>query len=160
MIVAACNRKLYSLVLSCTNPCKIPAEKTFLCFADKIGFVFALLVFYLLSIYLCGLFLYRRNPSGQSLHRKSRSWVKASNAGNLGRYLAGRLPRRYSVNPPKQARFSRRQGRCAGIAWSWLAYNFLLESKISSPVRWAFHLREPCDMSIHFSQWNQSCAFI
>lgn len=47
MIAAVCNRKLYSLVLSCTYLCKIPAEKTFLCFADKIGFVFALLVFYL-----------------------------------------------------------------------------------------------------------------
>ena len=47
MIAAVCNRKLYSLVLSCMYLCKIPAEKTFLCFADKIGFVFALLVFYL-----------------------------------------------------------------------------------------------------------------
>ena len=47
MIAAVCNRKLYSLVLSCMYLCKITAEKTFLCFADKIGFVFALLVFYL-----------------------------------------------------------------------------------------------------------------
>mgnify|MGYP003011040724 CR=1 FL=1 len=34
---------------------------------------------------------------------------------------------------------------CCGVV---LVYNFLLESKISSPVRWAFHLREPCDMSM------------
>ena len=50
MIVAARNRKLYSLVLSCTHHGKIPAEKFgFLCF----------LVFYLFNIYLCRLFLYR-----------------------------------------------------------------------------------------------------
>ena len=38
----------------------IPAAKSgFVCFADKIGFVFAFLVFCLFSIYLCRLFLYR-----------------------------------------------------------------------------------------------------
>ena len=43
-----CNRKLYSLVLSCTHHSRIPAEKfRFLCFADKIGLVFAFLAFYL-----------------------------------------------------------------------------------------------------------------
>jgi hypothetical protein len=43
---AVCNRKLYSPVLSCTHHGKIPAEKSgFVCFADKIGFVFAFLVF-------------------------------------------------------------------------------------------------------------------
>ena len=75
--VPKCNRKLYSPVLSCTHHGKIPAAKSgFVCFADKIGFVFAFLVFYLFSIYLCRLFLYRWNPSGQSLRRKSRSWVR------------------------------------------------------------------------------------
>ena len=51
--VPKCNRKLYSLVVSCTHHGKIPAAKSgFVCFADKIGFVFAFLVF---SIYLCRL---------------------------------------------------------------------------------------------------------
>ena len=44
--VPKCNRKLYSPVLSCTHHGKIPAAKPgFVCFADKIGFVFAFLVF-------------------------------------------------------------------------------------------------------------------
>ena len=43
-----CPLKLYSLVLSCTYHGKIPVEKfRFLCFADKIGLVFAFLAFYL-----------------------------------------------------------------------------------------------------------------
>ena len=47
---AVCNRKLYSPVLSCTHHGKIPAVKSgFVCFADKIGLVFASLVFYLFS---------------------------------------------------------------------------------------------------------------
>ena len=40
------------------------------------------------------------------------------------------------------------------------AYNFLLGSKTYILVCWAFHLREPSDIGIHISQWNQSCAFI
>ena len=41
----------------------IPAAKSgFVCFADKIGFVFAFLVFYLFSIYLCRIYLYREIP--------------------------------------------------------------------------------------------------
>ena len=48
--VPKCNRKLYSLVVSCTHHGKILAAKSgFVCFADKIGFVFAFLVFYLFS---------------------------------------------------------------------------------------------------------------
>ena len=39
-------------------------------------------------------------------------------------------------------------------------YNFLLGSKTYILVCWAFHLREPSDIGIHISQWNQSCAFI
>ena len=97
MIATVCNRKLYSLVLSCTHPCKITAEKSgFSCFSDKIGFVFAFLVFYLFSIYLCRLFLYRWNPSGQSLHRKNRSLVRKNlrKVGILGLHLTERLLRR------------------------------------------------------------------
>ena len=73
-------------------------------------------------------------------------------AGNLGRYLAGRVPRRCDVNAPKQGRFSRQQGRCAGMAWSGFAYNFCIESKTLLLVRGAFHLREPCDVGTHISQ--------
>ena len=81
-------------------------------------------------------------------------------AGIFGRYLAGWVPCRHVVNAPKQGHFSRRQGRCARIAWSGFAYNFLLESKTYILARWAFHLCEPCDMSIHFSQGDQNCTFI
>lgn len=41
-----------------------------------------------------------------------------------------------------------------------LAYNFLLEGKTYIRIRRAFHLREPSDIGIRISQWNQSCAFI
>jgi|GEM_PF-5976821 len=112
--VPNCNRKLYSPVLSCTHHGKIPAEKTFLCFADKMRFVFAFLVFYLFSIYLCRLFLYRRNPSGQSLHRKSRSWAKASEAGNLGRYIAGRVSRRCDCECAQTGAFLAATGAVCG----------------------------------------------
>ena len=62
--VPKCNRKLYSPVLSCTHHGKIPAAKSgFVCFADKIGFVFAFLVFYLFSIYLCRLFPVQVKPA-------------------------------------------------------------------------------------------------
>ena len=71
-----------------------------------------------------------------------------------------RVPRRCGANAPKQGRFSRRQRQCAGTLWVGFAYNFLLESKISSLVRGAFHLCEPCDVGICISQWDQSCAFI
>ena len=88
-------------------------------------------------------------------------WNKKSlESGDFGRYLAGWVPRRCSANVPKQARFSRWQGRCARVQWCRAAYNFLLESKISLRICWAFHLREPCDIGIRISQWNQSCAFI
>ena len=111
---------MYSLVLSCTHHGKIPAAKSgFVCFADKIGFVFAFLVFYLFSIYLCRLFLYRRNPSGQSLHRKSRSWAKASEAGNLGRYIAGRVSRRCDCECAQTGAFLAATGAVCGAAAAW-----------------------------------------
>ena len=85
---------------------------------------------------------------------------KAPKARNLGRYLAGQALCRCGANAPKQGRFSRRQGRCAGMLRVGFAYNFLLGSKTYILVCWAFHLREPSDIGIHISQWNQSCAFI
>ena len=88
-------------------------------------------------------------------------WNKKSlESGDFGRYLAGWVPCRHVVNAPKQGYFSRRQGRCARMAWSGFAYNFLLEDKTYILILWAFHLREPCDVGICISQWNQSCAFI
>ena len=88
-------------------------------------------------------------------------WNKKSlESGDFGRYLAGWVPCRHVVNAPKQGHFSRRQGRCARMAWSGFAYNFLLEDKTYILILWAFHLREPCDVGICISQWNQSCAFI
>ena len=77
---------------------------------------------------------------------------KAPKAGDLGRYLAGQAPRRCGLNAPKQGRFSRRQGRCAGMLRGGFAYNFLLGSKTYILVCWAFHLREPSDIGIHISQ--------
>ena len=85
---------------------------------------------------------------------------KAPKAGNLGRYLAGQALCRCGANAPKQACFSRRRGRCAGMLRVGFAYNFLLGSKTYILVCWAFHLREPSDIGIHISQRNQSCAFI
>ena len=63
---------------------------------------------------------------------------KAPKAGNLERYLAGHAPCRCGLNAPKQGRFSRRQGRCAGMVWSGIEYNFSIESKTYILVRWAF----------------------
>ena len=63
---------------------------------------------------------------------------KAPKAGNLGRYLAGQALCRCGANAPKQGRFSRRQGRCAGMVLSWFAYNFLPESKTYILILWAF----------------------
>ena len=95
MIVAARNRKLYSLVLSCTHHGKIPAEKFgFLCF----------LVFYLfVQAFPVQVKPVRATPAQEKPFLDK----KAPKAGNLERYLAGRLPRRCGANVPKQGRFSR-----------------------------------------------------
>ena len=111
----------------------------FLCFADKIEFVFAFLVFYLLSVYLCGLFLYRRNPSGQSLHRKSRSWAKSPKGGDF-RAVFGWTEYRADVMRMRLNRGVSRGDRggvrgCCGVGF---AYNFLLESKTYILIFWAF----------------------
>ena len=52
------------------------------------------------------------------------------------------------------------RGIVRGLRGAVLAYNFLLGSKTYILVCWAFHLREPSDIGIRISQWNQSCAFI
>ena len=43
------------------------------------------------------------------------------------------------------------RGSVRGLLGVVLAYNFLLESKTYILVRWAFHLREPCDVGIRTS---------
>ena len=78
---------------------------------------------------------------------------KAPKAGNLGRYLAGQAPANAVRTRPNR-------GGVRGLCGAVLAYNFLPESKTYIPVRWAFPVREPRDIGIHISQWNQSCAFI
>ncbi|WP_370787745.1 hypothetical protein [Gemmiger formicilis] len=105
MIVAARNRKLYSLVLSCTHHGKIPAEKFgFLCF----------LVFYLfVQAFPVQVKPVRATPAQEKPFLDK----KAPKAGNLERYLAGHAPCRCGLNAPKQGRFSRRQGRCVGLLW-------------------------------------------
>ena len=50
--------------------------------------------------------------------------------------------------------------QCARMVWKWFSYNFLLESKTYILARWDFHLREPRNVGIRISQWDQSCAFI
>ena len=77
MIVAARNRKLYSLVLSCTHHGKIPAEKFgFLCF----------LVFYLfVQAFPVQVKPVRATPAQEKPFLDK----KAPKAGNLERYLAG-----------------------------------------------------------------------
>ena len=52
------------------------------------------------------------------------------------------------------------RGGVRGLRGAVLAYNFLLENKTYILVRWAFHLREPRDIGILISQWNQSYAYI
>ena len=103
MIVAARNRKLYSLVLSCTHHGKIPAEKFgFLCF----------LVFYLfVQAFPVQVKPVRATPAQEKPFLDK----KAPKVGSLERYLAGHAPCRCGLNAPKQGRFSRQQGRCAGV---------------------------------------------
>ena len=84
--VPKCNRKLYSPVLSCTHHGKIPAAKSgFVCFADKIGFVFAFLVFISAGFSCTG-----ETRLGKACAGKAVLGQKAPKAGNLGRYMAGR----------------------------------------------------------------------
>ena len=148
---------MYSLVLSCTHRSKTTVGKIQLFAILRIGYD-SILVFYLFS-YLFVLDL----PVQENPVQVNAFVVKQKNprkAGNLGRYLAGRVPRRCGANAPKQRRFSRRQGRCAGMVQVGFAYNFLPEGKIYILVRWTFHLREPFYVGICIFQWNQSCAFI
>ena len=86
---------------------------------------------------------------------------KAPKAGNLGWYMAGRAIGADALRTRPNRGISRgdRGGvwGCCGVV---LSYNFLPESKTYIPVRWAFPVREPRDIGIRISQWNQSCAFI
>ena len=60
--LARCNRKLYSLVLSCTHSSKTKVGEIQLFEALRIGYD-SILVFYLFSIYLCWIYLYREIQS-------------------------------------------------------------------------------------------------
>ena len=99
------------------------------------------------------------NPSGQSLHRKSRSWVRRPQKRGIwgGIWLDSHRADAVWMRPNRGVSRGDRGGmrECCGGA-----YNFLLGSKTYILVCWAFHLREPSDIGIHISQWNQSCAFI
>ena len=53
-----------------------------------------------------------KSSLGKSLCGKIKNPRKA---GILGQYLAGRVPRRCTADESKPGRFSRRQGRCAGM---------------------------------------------
>lgn len=113
--VPKCNRKLYSPVLSCTHHGKIPAAKPgFVCFADKDRIRICFLVFYLVFI-SAGFSCTGETRLGKACAGKAVLGQKAPKAGNLGRYMAGRAPCRCGANAPRQGRFSRRQGRCAGV---------------------------------------------
>ena len=57
-----CNRKLYSPVLSCTHHGKTRVGKIQFFDVLRIGYD-SILVFYLLSIYLCWIYLYREIQS-------------------------------------------------------------------------------------------------
>lgn len=62
MIATVCNRKLYSLVLSCTHRSKTTVGKIQLFAVFLIGYD-SILVFNLFSIYLCRIYLYREIQS-------------------------------------------------------------------------------------------------
>ena len=82
--VPKCNRKLYSPVLSCTHHGKIPAAKPgFVCFADKIGFVFAFLVF---NLFVQAFPVQVKPVWAKPAQEKPFLGKKAPKAGNLGQY--------------------------------------------------------------------------
>ena len=78
---------------------------------------------------------------------------KASEAGNLGRYLAGPSTAPMLCECAQTGAFLAVTGAvcgdCCGVV---LAYNFLLESKIYILILWAFPAWELCDTGICFSQ--------
>ena len=159
--VPKCNRKLYSPVLSCTHHGKIPAAKPgFVCFADKIGFVFAFLVFYLVFI-SAGFSCTGETRLGKACAGKAVLGQKSPKGREFGA-VYGRAGIGADALRTRANRGISRGDRGGVRRWRGvvLAYNFLLEGKTYIRIRRAFHLREPCDIGIHISQWNQSCAFI
>ena len=136
MIAAVCNRKLYSLVLSCMYLCKIPAEKTFLCFADKIGFVFALLVFYLFRYLFVRAFPVQVKPVWAKPAQEKPFLGKSLKCGEFGAVL----PRRCDANAPNRGVSRGDRGGVWGCCGVGFAYNFLLESKTYILIFWAFPL--------------------
>ena len=159
--VPKCNRKLYSPVLSCTHHGKIPAAKPgFVCFADKIGFVFAFLVFYLVFI-SAGFSCTGETRLGKACAGKAVLGQKSPKGREFGVVYgwAGIGADALRTRPNRGISRGDRGGvwGCCGVV---LSYNFLPESKTYIPVRWAFLVREPRDIGIRISQWNKSCAFI
>ena len=78
---------------------------------------------------------------------------KAPKAGNLERYLAGRLHRADAAQTCPNRGVSRGdRGGVRGCCGVVLSYNFLPESKTYIPVRWAFPVCEPRDVSIPILQ--------
>ena len=159
--VPKCNRKLYSPVLSCTHHGKIPAAKPgFVCFADKIGFVFAFLVFYLVFI-SAGFSCTGEARLGKACAGKAVLGQKSPKGREFGVVYgwAGIGADALRTRPNRGISRGDRGGvwGCCGVV---LSYNFLPESKTYIPVRWAFPVREPRDIGIRISQWNKSCAFI
>ena len=155
--VPKCNRKLYSPVLSCTHHGKIPAAKPgFVCFADKIGFVFAFLVFISAGFSCTGETRPGKACAGKAVlgqkSPKGREFGVVYGWAGIGADALRTRPNRGISRGDTGGVWG-----CCGVV---LSYNFLPESKTYILVRWAFHLREPSDIGIHISQWNQSCAFI
>ena len=117
--VPKCNRKLYSPVLSCTHHGKIPAAKPgFVCFADKIGFVFAFLVFYLVFI-SAGFSCTGETRLGKACAGKAFLGKKAPKAGNLGRYMAGRASVLTLCERAQTEAFLAATGVVCGAAVAW-----------------------------------------
>ena len=113
--VPKCNRKLYSPVLSCTHHGKIPAAKPgFVCFADKIGFVFAFLVFISAGFSCTG-----ETRLGKACAGKAVLGQKAPKAGNLGRYMAGRASVLTLCERAQTEAFLAATGVVCGAAVAW-----------------------------------------
>ena len=147
--VPKCNRKLYSPVLSCTHHGKIPAAKPgFVCFADKIGFVFAFLVFICADFSCTG-----ETRPGKACAGKAVLGQKSPKGREFGVVYgwAGIGADALRTRPNRGISRGDRGGvwGCCGVA---LSYNFLPESKTYILVRWAFPVRESRDVDIRISQ--------
>ena len=86
---------------------------------------------------------------------------KSPESGDFGAVFGGTVHLADRLRTPANRGVSRGdRGGVRGWRGVVLAYNFLPESKTYILVSRAFHLREPGDIGIHISQWNQSCACI